>query len=255
MPNLIKLSCNIDDAVAQVRALNEEQLPFILAKSLTKVAQVAQGQVRLTVDRRFTTRNEWTKTNIKITPATKSTQTSEVYTDTGNRKTGAPDYLPRQEEGGEKVPYGGHKYLAIPTSYLWRYTPKSRPLPDNLRPTALLPAGANVGDTFSGQFSAGSRSNGTRKVITRRTLRKLGNGEFVAFLQKTKGGTLCIFVRHGGMGYSGARDAEPWYTLIRSAHIQPRFGMEQTVKETVDSAFAEIFVETAKEVGVEIKLS
>ncbi len=255
MPGLIKLFCNIDDAVAQVRALNEEQLPFILARSLTRVAQAAQAKVKLTVVSRFTTRNTWTEQNIKITPATKSTQTSEVYTDTGNRKTGAPDYLPRQEEGGEKVPYGGHRYLAIPTTYLWRYTPKTRPLPDNLRPTALLPAGANVGDSFSGQFSAGSRSNGTHKVITRRTLRKLGNGQFVAFLQHTKGGTLCIFVRHGGMGYQGARDAEPWYTLVRSAHVQPRFGMEQSVKSVVDDQFAEIFVETAKEVGVEIKLA
>ena len=252
--DLITLRCNIDDAARQVRALQEEQLPFIIAKSLTRVAQAAQGQVRLTLPRIFEIRNVWTERGIRITPATKEKQVAEVYTDTSNYRTGAPDYLQRQEEGGERVPVGGHRYLAIPTDYLWRYTPKSRPLPDNLRPSALLPAGAEVGQVFGGTFSSGSRATGTKRLLGRATMRKLGNGEFVAFLQHTHSGTLCIFVRHGGTGYKAAREAEPWYTLVRSAQIQPRLHMEKTVEDVVNADFPEIFVAVAREVGVEITL-
>ena len=53
----------------------------------------------------------------------------------------------------------------------------------------------------------------------------------------TKSGTLCIFVRHGGSAYKGANhDAEPFYTLVREAHIKARFPIEQVVTEAVEQA-------------------
>lgn len=252
---MISLKCDVDAAIAEVTSLQEDQLPFIIARSLTVTAQEAQKAVRMVEGQVFQNRNDWTVRNTKITPATKQTLASEVYTDTENRKTGAPDYLAKQEDGGERVPLGGHKYLAIPTRYLWKYTPSSRPLPDNLRPSALLPAGAKIAEEYGGSFSSGSRATGTKRVIGRATLRKLGHSDFVAFLQRTKEGTLCIFVRHGGISYKGgSQDAEPWYTLVPEAHIKPRLHMQETVEAVVAGQFEEIFTTVAAQVGISVKL-
>ena len=201
----------------------------------------------------FNIRNDWTTAQTKITPATKDNFVAEIYTETGNRTTGAPDYLEKQEEGGEKVPVSGHRFLAIPTKYLYKYTSPNKPLPDNLRPRAILPVDAQFDVQYGGSF-AGGRANGEKRAIGKRTLKKLGQSEFVGFVQKTKSGTLCIFVRHGGLGFHGASDAEPWYTLVRSASIKPRFPMGDIVDQVVQTNFESIFIKTAQEVGVSIKL-
>lgn len=239
-----------------------DDLPFTIARFLTMEAQDGQAAAREGEQRTMKLRNDWTQRNTKITPATKQNLFSEVYTDTANYKTGAPDYLPRQQDGGERVPLAGHKFLAIPTRYLRKYAPDSKPIPDNLRPLALLPAGAEAGQHYAGTFNAGSRSSGTHRVITRGTLKKLGNADFVAFIQTTRSGTLCIFVRHGGMGYQGgSQDAEPWYTLVREAHLKSRFPMEELVRQAVEAglennfnrAAAEILVNNALKNGLSVR--
>lgn len=258
---MIKLLCDVDGPLRGITGLAEDQLPFTIARFLTMQAQSGQEAARGTVKGVFELRNDWTRSNIKITPAKKTTMFSEVFTDTGNRKTGAPDYLPRQEEGGERVPLAGHKFLAIPTRYLFKYTPKTRPIPDNLRPKALLPAGAEVGVQYGGSFSAGSRAGGTKRVIGKATMKQLKSTDFFAFVQVTKSGTPCIFVRHGGMGHSGSQDAEPWYTLIREAHIKARFPMTEAVEKAVienldrnfSRAAAEVMVNDALKNGLQVK--
>ena len=238
-----------------------EDLPFTIARFLTMMAQEGQGVSREAEKRVFKLRNDWTVRNTRITPATKTKLFSEVFTDTSNQKTGADDYLPRQEDGGEKVPVAGHSFLAIPTKYLRKYVPDNKPIPDNMRPRAILPAGADLGQSYGGKFSSGSRSNGTKRLIGRQTMKKLGSGEFEAFIQTTKSGTLCIFVRHGGMGYKGARDAEPWYTLVREAHVKPVFPMEQLVEQVVgekmeatfNRAAAEVLVNDALKNGLQVR--
>jgi hypothetical protein len=43
------------------------------------------------------------------------------------------------------------------------------------------------------------------------------------FRKAPKSGTICIFVRHGGMGFrGGSNDAEPWDLLVRDARISSR---------------------------------
>jgi hypothetical protein len=261
MPPLISMKLDIADQIKGIEELAGTQLPFTIARFLTLSAQDGQKAARGGTSV-FQLRNDWTKRNIKITAATKQTLMSEVYTDTGNQKTGAPDYLPRQEEGGNRVPLGGHTYLAIPTNYLYKYTPKSRPIPDNLRPKALLPPGAQVGQQYAGSFSAGSRSSGTKRLITKGTMKKLKGSDFAAFLQTTKSGTICIFVRHGGFGYhGGSNDAEPWYVLVRSARVKPIFPMTQEVEAIVqanldrnfDRAVAEVLINEALKYGLKVQ--
>lgn len=248
MPNL-SLHCDIREPLAGLEQMLGEDLPFTIARFLTLQAQSGQAAVRSAERTVFKLRNDWTTQNTKITPARKDTLFSEVYTDTSNRKSGAPDYLPIQDTGGEKVPVAGHTFLAIPTRYLRRYA--SGIIPDNLRPKALLPPGitAQIGVGYGGAFRGG-RSNGEHRVLGRQTLKKLGNGEFVAFFQVAKSGTLCLFVRHGGIGYKGAQDAEPWYLMVREAHIKARFPMEELVATAVDENMQTNFDRAAAEVLV-----
>jgi hypothetical protein len=245
---LVELKVDVDGPLRGLRLVRDEALPFTIVRALTLTAQDAQQIVRQVERTTFTLRNDWTVRNTKITPATKQTLMAEVYTDTGN--SSGPDYLPPQETGGDKVPVGGHKFLAIPTTYLFKYTPKSRPIPDNLRPRAILPADAELGVTYTGSFSAGSKG-AVKRVIGKAAMKKLGQGDFAAFTQVTLSGTLCIFVRHGGMGYrGGSNDAEPWYVLTRDAHIKARFPMTEVVTQVVSSNFEHNFTRAAAEVAV-----
>ena len=253
MGSLVKLSCDVDGPLRGLGKLREEGLPFTIARALTMTAQDAQAVVRQVERGVFNTRNDWTVRNTKITPATKETLMAEVYTDTGNRTTGAPDYLEKQQDGGERVPVSGHRYLAVPTRYLWKYTSQNKPIPDNLRPRAILPADAQFGVQYGGSF-AGGRAKGEKRAIAKATLKKLGQSEFVGFVQKTKGGTLCIFVRHGGLGFHGAADAEPWYVLTPSAHIPAIFPMADVVEQVVLMNFELNMTRAAAEVAVNDEL-
>lgn len=253
MSDLIQLKVDIDGPLRGIALVRDEALPFTIVRALTMTAQDAQEIVRQVERTTFSLRNDWTVRNTKITPATKQTLMAEVYTDTGNRASGAPDYLPRQQDGGDRVPVGGHKFLAIPTSYLFKVTPRSRPIPDNLRPHALLPPDAQIGATYQGSFASGGRVGpaAVKRVIGKAAMKRLGSAEFAAFVQVTQSGTMCIFVRHGGMGYrGGTNDAEPWYVLTREAHIKPVFPMTEIVTKVVGSNFDHNFTRAAAEVGV-----
>ena len=258
--SLLNLKTDLGDIPAGLEQMLADDLPFTIALFLTYQAQSGAAATKAAIPGIFTVRNTWTQQNIKITPAKKGTLFSEVYTDTENRQTGAPDYLPRQDEGGEKMPVAGHRFLAIPTKYLRKLAPGA--IPDQLRPKNLLPPGANLGEEFTGSFARAKGAPKVRRAIGREARKKLGSGEFVAFVQQTKSGTLCIFVRHGGMGYhGGSADAEPWYTLIREAHIKPRFPMEQIVQAAVDQnmdanfdrAAAQVLVNNALKSGLRVK--
>ena len=136
---MITLKCDLGDVPGGIEKMLGDDLPFTIARFLTMQAQSGQTAARAGEKGVFKLRNDWTVRMTKITPAKKETQFSEVYTDTSNWKTGAPDYLPRQDTGGEKVPLAGHTFLAIPTRYLRNVAPGV--LPDALRPKNLLPPG------------------------------------------------------------------------------------------------------------------
>lgn len=256
---MISIKTDLGDVPAGIEQMLGEDLPFTIARFLTMQAQSGQLAAQEGERRVFKLRNDWTTRNTKITPATKKTLMSEVFTDTSNRKSGAGDYLPRQDDGGERIPLAGHNFLAIPTKYLRRLAPGI--VPGALRPKSLLPAGANLGQEYTGKFGRMGKA-ATPYPRTRRQHEALSNGTFVAFVQKSKGGTLCIFVRHGGMGYRGGNsDAEPFYTLVTHATIKPRFPMEQLVQAALDAngeknfdrAAAEVLVSGALRSGLQVR--
>ncbi len=195
----------------------------MVAKTLTDTARDAQADVKRNVSRAFKLRNTWTTQGIRIKPASKNGKDgrieADVHTDTANRKTGAPDYLGRQEDGGTKVPYGNHEYLAVPTKYLRQMAPGI--IPAELRPRALLGA---VGGRFSATNRRGQVAIRNQKIV---------NG-FVFFIQKLRGGDLAIMGRPFQERY-----AYPYYLLIRSANVRrSQLDMENTVERTVQDRFA-----------------
>jgi hypothetical protein len=91
-----------------MEALRQNQLPFAMAKALTKTAQDVQAKVIAGLPSQFTLRTKWYQPNtpygFKIEKATKTNLSAKVYTK-------AP-WMQLQETGGVKQVPG--KRLAIP---------------------------------------------------------------------------------------------------------------------------------------------
>lgn len=206
--------------IANRRNFEKKQIPFVLAAAITAVAQDSQKAVQGNVRRAFKNRNAWTEKGIRIKPAdrNKFPVQGDVHTDTANRTTGAPDYLGRQEDGGEKVPYGGRHYIAVPTKYLRQMAPGV--IPAELRPKALLGA---VGGRYG-------RTKRNGQIALQPQLRVKG---FEFFMVKLKDGHMAIMGR-----YMTDRDAYPFYLLITEAHVRKSgLDMVETVTNTVNERF------------------
>jgi hypothetical protein len=228
----INVTVDATDLVAELGDVRQKDIPFATALALTRTAQDGAIEERRREAQVFKLRNNWTQQNTKAQPAEKASWpiTSAVYTDTANSSTGAPDYLLPQEEGGEKVPFGGHAHIAIPTKYLRKYAPGA--IPQSMRPKNLLPAGAELGRAYRVNVAA---APGARKFqgISRSGARALGSTNAAAFVQVDRRGTLCIFVRSTEQKH----DAEPWYILVPEATIRARLGMAETVAQVADQRF------------------
>jgi hypothetical protein len=223
----LKATVDVSEAVAGLDDLQKRQIPFALAKTLTGCAKVGQGKVQENLGGKFTLRNNFTRQGIRIKPASKNGAVIEadVHTDTANRATGAPDYLLPQEEGGEKVPHGGHEYLAVPTRYLRQMAPGA--IPAELRPRNLLGA-------VGGRYTAITRKKGQIALRNQRIVHG-----FIFFVQDIRDGHKAIMGR-----YMTDREAYPFYLLIPEAHIKPRLEMQQEVETAVRAAFPELWQET-----------
>lgn len=219
-----RVNLDISEFVAGRRKFEEKQLPFVTAKTLTDTARDAQAGVQNNVRQAFTLRNEWTVRGIRFKPASKKGNNgrieADVHTDTANRKTGAPDYLGRQESGGTKVPYGGHQYLAVPTKYLRRMA--SGVIPAELRPKALLGATAGLFPAHQKNGKTGFRSQ------------RIVNG-FVFFVQRLRGRDLAIMGRPIAERY-----AYPYYLLIHGANVKrSKLQAEKTVNQIARERFGQ----------------
>lgn len=217
MPLHVKIDAT--ELVSELHEIQKESLPFALASALTGTVQDAQKEVQRSLGSKFTLRNRFTEQGIRFKPADKNKFPIEadVHTDTANRKTGAPDYLGMQEDGGEKIPFGGHRHIAIPTKYLRRMCPGV--IPAELRPKALLTA-------VNGRYATRTRKG----QIALRDQKQV-NG-FVFFLQTLTSGEPAIMGR-----YWTEREAFPFYILVPEVHIKPRLQMERDVDRTIQERF------------------
>ena len=229
---MLNLTCDVTGALAGMQELADTQLPFAIAKALTRTAQAGQADSRALAGKVFALRNDWTTRNIRITPATKQTLSATVYTDTGNRLSGAPDYLPGQQDSYEKVPHNGRAHLAVPTRQLRQLAGGDhKPIPDWLRPKAMLKYAATAQTSRFGSYTdRRGRVRNQPKAI---------NGLYF-FKVTLKSGAGCILARH----VTDVRDAAvPMYMLVTAASVRKRFPMEATVEATVQRVFEAEFTQ------------
>jgi len=232
-----EIKCDVSGAVEGMEKLLGDDLPFAVALFLTKQAQTGQKAARgLEQSGIFRLRNDWTVRNTKIEAATKKNLQSIVYTDTSNWTTGAPDYLPRQGEGGERVPVDGRQHLAIPTDYLRRLAGgPDKPIPDWLRPKALLEYARNNGKWTAVRGKLRGQLRGAPQAV---------RGMYF-FRVTFKSGAEGILARY----VSDPREqVYPMYIFVTRAHLRKRFPMEQSVEQQLAQSMDQDFERAALEV-------
>lgn len=130
-----------------------KQVPFATALALTRTAQDAQFEVRRQLPSRFIIRNSWISQGIRITPATKSTLESAVYS--------KDDFMVRQETGGTKTPISGSS-IAVPEAVR---TNKRGIVTAANRPRALLNKPRTFIATIGGVRGIWQRTTKKRKPL------------------------------------------------------------------------------------------
>ena len=230
----VRCKVDVSEAVAGLHELQKEQIPFALAKTLTGCAQAGQSKVKEGLDSKFDLKNTFTQRGIRIKPAEKNSARIEADVHTYTETPSHPDYMAPQEEGGEKIPWGGHHYIAVPTRYLKQIGGK---IPrSDLRIGNIM---ANIGDVYEND----------RAIRGLKHAKKTGHA-MVFFIQDF-GGRKYVFGR-----YYKQHQAMPLYLLIQDAHIKPRLEMERDVDAAVQQAFPELWQENWKKImarGLKVK--
>ncbi len=109
----LAITSNFVDFINSIKGVAKDQLPFATARALTKTAQDTRARALGEIATRFTLRNTFTASGIRVVPATKDNLMSALgLTDR------VASYLDKFELGGVKLPKG--KMLAIPMSNVRR---------------------------------------------------------------------------------------------------------------------------------------
>ena len=136
-----------DKATENLRQIATKQIPFVVAKTLTQIAQQSQQEVRKNIREKFFIRKKsgGFESSIRIKPATKTKLTAEVYT--------MAAFAALQQRGGIKKAKDGQ--LAIP-SYQGINQVKKRS--DENSPSHYL-----AGDAFKIKTKSGAEAIAQRK--------------------------------------------------------------------------------------------
>ena len=121
----ISVKHDIDAATRGLDDFALQQVPFATAAALTDTAKDAQSGVQDSLSRRFTLRNNWVRSGIRITPANKSTMTAVVGS--------LEPFMEKQETGGTKTARD-HSRVAVPVE---AKRSKRDMIPKGQRPGAL----------------------------------------------------------------------------------------------------------------------
>lgn len=227
----LELDIFIDDVLERLDAMGREA-PFILAKALTKTAQVAQMAVRGNLPRDFTIRNQAVVRGIRIRPATKANLEAAVGT--------VDAFLVQHETGGTKLPRA-HSTLAIPDARRPSGSIRRRAqgsIASGTRPAALL--ATNRPQPSKRRSPGKAKANyrywvlkfqDGRSALVRSVKGKVRGARQLRGAKLAKGGyrkrSINVLDRTGGPGSSGFSFV---WTFARAAKIEKRLGLQQTVE-------------------------
>ena len=136
-----------DKATENLRQIATKQIPFVVAKTLTQIAQQSQTEVRKSIKEKFFIRKKsgGFESSIRIKPATKTKLTAEVYT--------MAAFAALQQTGGIKKAKDGR--LAIPSYQGINQVKK--------RSDANSPSHYLAGDAFKIKTKSGAEAIAQRK--------------------------------------------------------------------------------------------
>lgn len=136
-----------DKATENLRQIATKQIPFVVAKTLTQIAQQSQQEVRKNIREKFFIRKKsgGFESSIRIKPATKTKLTAEVYT--------MAAFAALQQTGGIKKAKDGR--LAIPSYQGINQVKK--------RSDANSPSHYLAGDAFKIKTKSGAEAIASRK--------------------------------------------------------------------------------------------
>lgn len=204
----IGVKSDIDKLTASLSAFDERQLPYSIAKALTRTAQQAKEEVKAAIPSEFILRRQHIVRGIRVQAARKDDLEATVYS--------IDPFMARQEYGGDKIPMDGGRNIAIPLA--------ARPNPRGIIPDALLPA--NLGKA---QYTISRNGNlVTKKGTGGAAFRMVSNGKTYLALRTAVG-------------------LKMMYLLMPATHIQPRLNLGDITMRVAQERFAENFIEAAQE--------
>lgn len=142
---VINLNFTGSDAV-HILTLCEKDVRFVTAKTLTKTAQIAQGEIKKHLRETFVLRKPNFEKSIKIRPATKQNMQTEIYT--------MAAFATLQQTGGKQTAQSGR--LAVPQYgdlHELKAGRKSRP------------AGSFVVNLRSGEQAIARKTDSTMRIL------------------------------------------------------------------------------------------
>lgn len=175
----IEVTSDVERVIRAFDNLSSKQIPFALARALTRTAQDAQKDVREDLPRKFTLRNNWVSSGIRIKAATKALPAAEIGS--------LEPFMARQETGGIRTPRS-HRRIAVPAGGVKR-TGKGM-IAKSQRPAALKGK--------PGVFLMRSKSGGGAGIVRRQGKARLP----LQFLYWLKAG-VTIKPRFGFQGTTG----------------------------------------------------
>jgi len=199
---MITMKHNLDAVLKDVQ-LRTKQLAFVTATSLTKVAQIAQTELKASLPRKFR-RTVWVSQGIRIVPADKrgTPIAAKLYSKDSEK------FMWRQEFGAIKTGLGGGKFAGSGKQRIALPGRMQRTASGSI-PTRLLPA--NLGkwskSNPSGAFVAKSKYGGE------------------VLVSRPKGASKLVF----------------WYTLRKATYIKKRLGLREVGHRTLKTKFPGIF--------------
>jgi len=234
---MIRVIAITEQAKKSLSDLEKRQLPFAIAKSLTEIADLSVKEVQAKTRREYKLHTDFIPRGISRVPAKKSdVQRLGMGTTIVFTKPIISGWMPVHETGGMREPSTGGegkdkgKYLTIPASDMLKrsFRTGSGKVRQRWKPSTLLQGyrGRNV--SLSGGIVRPTR----------------GGRKGKPFIIKAKGsGTAMIVRRKGTKRYP----LELLYLFSRRARYKPSWDFEQTVRQTVDMRFEEVFSRNLRE--------
>lgn len=207
------LTIGVKSDLAKLRnmltAFEDDQLPYTVARALTKTAMQARDEIRAAMPSEFTIRRNWIVNGIDIVMARKDNLQAMVYS--------RDPFMARQEYGGEKIPMDGGKNIAVPLA--------ARPNKGSIIPASLLPQ--NLGKS---EYTISLRSG--KEIV------KKGTGG-AAFRLISNGKTYLALRTAAGL--------QMMYLLVPMTLVKPRLNLTEITLRVVKQRFAENFFKAANE--------